>query len=234
MKNKKLLSSKIIETIKNLHFRIEERFPGSGLAELCGKLHKVSQKTDKTINWIEKPNYLLRIFFVVVIASIIMTLSLTIQELGFKFTTFTLPEFIQVFEAGLNAVFLVGAVFVFLFTVETRRKRKRIVIAINHLRSIAHIIDAHQLTKDPDEYSKVSVRTAHSPTHHLSKYELCRYLDYCSEMLSLTSKVAFLYTQNFDDPVSQNAINELESLTTGLSRKIWQKIMVAKLYDDIR
>ena len=44
----------------------------------------------------------------------------------------------------------------------------------------------------------------------------------------MTSKVAYLYVQKFDDPVSVNAVNDLESLTTGLSSKIWQKIMLAR------
>lgn len=44
--------------------------------------------------------------------------------------------------------------------------------------------------------------------------------------LSLTSKVAFLFVQRFDDPVSVGAVNDLENLTTGLSRKIWQKISI--------
>jgi hypothetical protein len=55
---------------------------------------------------------------------------------------------------------------------------------------------------------------------------LIRYLDYCSEMLSLTGKIAALYAQNFRDAVVLSAVNELENLTTGLSRKIWQKIMI--------
>jgi hypothetical protein len=32
--------------------------------------------------------------------------------------------------------------------------------------------------------------------------------------------------QNFDDPVTLGAVNEVETLTNGLSRKIWQKIMI--------
>jgi hypothetical protein len=55
---------------------------------------------------------------------------------------------------------------------------------------------------------------------------LGRYLDYCSEMLSLVGKLAALYVQKFDDPVALAAVNEVEDLTTGLSRKIWQKIMI--------
>ncbi|MET0336210.1 MAG: hypothetical protein ABW063_00460, partial [Caulobacter sp.] len=55
---------------------------------------------------------------------------------------------------------------------------------------------------------------------------LMRYLDYCSEMLSLTGKLAALYMQNMRDPVIIEAVNEIEDLTTSLSRKIWQKIMI--------
>ncbi len=38
--------------------------------------------------------------------------------------------------------------------------------------------------------------------------------------------MAALYIQNFDDPVALQAVNEVEGLTTGLSRKIWQKLMI--------
>ena len=45
-------------------------------------------------------------------------------------------------------------------------------------------------------------------------------------MLSLIGKVAALYAQRFNDPVALSAVDEIEDLTTGLSRKIWQKIMI--------
>jgi hypothetical protein len=60
----------------------------------------------------------------------------------------------------------------------------------------------------------------------MSDFELSRYLDYCSEMLSLVGKIAALYVQRFDDPVVLAAVDEIEDLTTGISRKIWQKIMI--------
>ena len=60
----------------------------------------------------------------------------------------------------------------------------------------------------------------------MTDFELSRYLDYCSEMLSLTGKVATLYVQRFDDPVALSAVDQIEDLTTGLSRKIWQKIVI--------
>lgn len=45
-------------------------------------------------------------------------------------------------------------------------------------------------------------------------------------MLSLVSKIAFLYVNNFDDVDANQSVNELEDLTSGLSRKIWQKITI--------
>jgi hypothetical protein len=53
---------------------------------------------------------------------------------------------------------------------------------------------------------------------------LRRYLDYCSEMLSLAGKLAALYAQAVSTPAAVEAVNDLENLSIGLSRKIWQKI----------
>jgi len=68
--------------------------------------------------------------------------------------------------------------------------------------------------------------TKSSPQRSMSAFELTRYLDYCIEMLSLAGKIAALYIQHFEDPEAVSAVNDLEDLTSGLSRKIWQKIMV--------
>ncbi|HUE38002.1 MAG TPA: hypothetical protein VMR29_00760, partial [Candidatus Binatia bacterium] len=53
-----------------------------------------------------------------------------------------------------------------------------------------------------------------------------RYLDYCSEMLSIVSKIAALYVQDLRDTLTLSAVDEVESLTAGLSRKVWQKIAI--------
>jgi hypothetical protein len=82
----------------------------------------------------------------------------------------------------------------------------------------------HQLTKDPEQRLTRPPPTAASPVRTMTRVELGRYLDYCSEMLSVTSKIAALFVERFDDPVTLAAVNEIESLTAGLSRKIWQKI----------
>jgi len=61
---------------------------------------------------------------------------------------------------------------------------------------------------------------------------LRRYLEYCNEMLSVIGKIAALYVQRLEDGIVIASSNEVESLATGLSRKIWQKIMILHSEDD--
>jgi hypothetical protein len=77
----------------------------------------------------------------------------------------------------------------------------------------------HQLTKDP-----VALIQERAPPRPMTKFELTRYLDYCAEMLALIGKLAALYGERMRDPVVIEAVTEIENLTTGLARKIWQKI----------
>ena len=150
--------------------------------------------------------------------------------------TFTLVEFglhdmtfrdaVALGEAAINDLILIGAAIFFLVTLETRVKRNKVTKFLNELRGIAHVIDMHQLTKDPTIPGDQQFNTKHSPSRNLTNFQLKRYLDYCSEMLALVGKVAALYAQRFPDDVVVRLVNEIESLTNGLSRKIWQKIMI--------
>jgi len=84
----------------------------------------------------------------------------------------------------------------------------------------------HQLSKDPERLVGRGEDTESSPERHLNPFELTRYLDYSSELLALISKLGALLVQGFDDPVTLSAVNEIEELTSGMSRKIWQKITI--------
>jgi hypothetical protein len=116
-------------------------------------------------------------------------------------------------------------------TAEDRLQRREALGYIRELRAIAHIVDMHQLTKDPDRMLQRVADTASSPKRSLTRDQLGRYLDYCSELLALTSKLAALYAERFNDSVVLQAVDEVEALTSGLSAKIWQKIMVLDAID---
>jgi hypothetical protein len=219
-------SEKILATIETLSRRIGERFPGSGLVRVCEELLTIADESQRRSAWIAKPQRSLRFITAIVVTIIIGGLLFVLVNASWPQNGFDLVVLVQVSEAGLNIFLLLSAAILFLFTAETRIKRRRALKAIHELRALAHVIDMHQLTKDPERLMARRAETPSSPKHNLSAAELGRYLDYCSEMLSLIGKLAALYVQKFDDPVALAAVNEVEDLTTSLSRKIWQKIMI--------
>jgi hypothetical protein len=215
---------RIVETVARLQARIHERFPEAGLGRICRQLLAVAEDARARTEAIARPIIPLRAGIAVLILLIVIGLVAAVVNLPPSEKGFGLVQFVQLVESAINDLVFVGAAIVFLITVEARVKRSRALRSLHELRSIAHIIDMHQLTKDPERVLLPGRPAAEARGATMTSFELHRYLDYCSEMLSLTGKVAALYVRHFDDPVALAAVNEIESLTTGLARKIWQKI----------
>ncbi len=225
-KYKRLQTDRIIETVEKLDQRIARRFPASSLRQLCEDLVIVSKTAHQRVEEFRHPLTGLRILSgVFIVAILIGTISVFIS-LSKNTASLNAVEFIQVLEAGINDVVLIGAAIFFLVTLEIRTKRRRVLEAIHELRSIAHIIDMHQLTKDPVYVVSEGRVAGMASERRMTPFELSRYLDYCSEMLSLCGKVAAVYIEEVNDSVVIAAVNEIENLTTGLSRKIWQKMLI--------
>lgn len=218
--------SQIVKTVSVLKDRVQERFPKSGLGAVADELHSVSIEVVARIEWINRPHVFLRIACGLVICALFGALFAVLFQIRLNVGEWTWPSLIQVLESAINDIVLLSAGLFFLITLEGRIKRRRALKAIHELQSLAHIIDMHQLTKDPHVLLGQGPSTENSPTRNLSHYQLARYLDYCSEMLSLLGKLAALYVQRFDDQVALAAVDGIEDLTNGLSRKIWQKITV--------
>lgn len=213
----------IVQTCRETQERITGRFQGSGLSKVAGELLAVSEQAAGLAAWLAKPHLPLRALAWVGIAAILVIVSSVVLHVKVQLTFSSIAEFLQGLDAAINEVVFIGIAAFFFFTLETRLKRHRVMKAINELRSIAHIIDMHQITKDPERITDANSAGARRPQNPA---ELIRYLDNCSDLLAIISKIAALYVQNFDDPVTLAAVNEIENLTNGLSRKIWQKIMI--------
>lgn len=217
-------ADKIIQTVEQLNRRIAERFPDSGLNGVARDLVALSHESKKWATWISQPNWAIRAGQILVaalgVSGIVVLAGIAYQDGG-------IARFdVGFLEAGMNVVVIVGVALIFVLSLERRRKRDRALSVIHQLRSIAHVIDMHQLSKDPEGLIDRRPDTPSSPRRVMSAFELTRYFDYCSEMLSLVGKRAALCVQEFDDSVALAAVTEVETLTTGLSRKIWQKAMI--------
>lgn len=216
----------IIKTLALLEKRIGDRFPRSGLRAVTNQLLDVVKESRSKIDWISKPSISLRLLTATIIIIGIGGLAYSIKYVDIEITSTKLGHIVSIFEAIINNIILIGAAIFFLVSMESRIKRKRALKALNELRVVAHVIDMHQLTKDPIRILSQTLNTEHSPKRTLTKFELQRYLDYCSEATSLVSKIAALYAQSLPDGTVISAVNEIEVLCTGLSRKIWQKLVI--------
>ena len=222
--------TQIIGTLQHLSERIDQRFPGSGLAAVAREFLALGKFCADESDDISRPHWPIRIgtavliVIVIAFAAFLLTQPLTTATpLAFE----TLSDYLQAVEAAVNEAVFLAVAFWFLGSLEGRLKRRRALAAIHQLRSIAHVVDMHQLTKDP--YSVTAEPPAeqtHSGRRLMTQQDLGRYLDHCSEMLSLTTKVAALFVQQSDDPQILAAVDEVSGLTNGLTSKIWQKLTI--------
>jgi len=217
-------AAKIIATIQRLRDRVSERFPQAGLSRVAAELLRIAHEAVERANWVRRPHLPLRIGMAALVILFVAILVGTFLHVKVSASFYSFGEMIQAVEASVNMIVLIGAGIFFLVTLEVRIKRRRALRILHELRAMAHIVDIHQLTKDPERMLHPGKGTASSPVRTMNNLELSRYLDYCSEMLSLIGKLAALYAQYLDDGVVLEAVDEVEDLTTGLSRKIWQKI----------
>ncbi len=218
-------TERIDRTIGRLLKRIDERFPGSGLGKVGLDFHNFSKHCAENIEWISRPIYWIRIATYLFIGLAVIGLIYSLTLLKFDVAP-TFTNVAAVLEAVVNDLVLLGAGIFFLITLENRVKRTRAIRSLNELRGFAHVVDMHQLTKDPQLIGQSYSKTDTSPKRTMSKFELQRYLDYCSELLSLIGKTAALYAQQLPDEVVLSSANELEQLCSSLSQKIWQKLII--------
>ena len=223
--SEQLQAEKLVVTLEQLENRIRERFSTSGLLPLAGGLKRIAQLLPARTAQIR------RVFLPLRLAA--WTLALCLPAIivylaahgSFRLETDGW-QLLEGIDAGISSLVFLGGAIYFMITLERRIRRRRVLAAIAELRGLAHIIDMHQLDKDPERSFGEYQQTPSSPKQPLSPFLLGRYLDYCSEMLSLISKVCVLYGQDFDDEVVLDAVDDIEDLASGMSRRIWQKIML--------
>lgn len=222
----RLDAGEILRTAERLELRIGERFPNASLGKLAARLVTIVRDSIQDVERLRRPNIGLRLGVAVLLASAISVLVIAIPHLHVSYTLNGISDLMQTIESTLGTLFFLGTGVFFLVKIEDRMKRTRILGVVHSLRTVAHIVDMHQLTKEPEAVIAGLAPTASSPARVLGEQELRRYLDYSCEILALLSKVAALYADGFADSAVLDAVDDLEDLTGGLSGKIWQKIVI--------
>ncbi len=229
-----LSASHIIKTQQLLTKRITARFPDSGLRAVSEELMDIAEAAAQTATTIRQKALGLRIGIGLILVFALVLLVTLITSVRARGNLSDALNFAQFAEAVLASTVFVGAAVLFLFSIETRLKRRRALSALHELRAFGHVVDMHQLAKDPEGILKRQPKISEvkdSTTHSL--FELNRYLSYCTELLAIVSKIAAVYVQDFPDNTTVSAVEQVESLCARLAQKIWQKIsIVERLMDE--
>ena len=215
---------RIVMTIELLTERIEARLPDRNLPKVARDTRaaaadavSLAKSIPEPILWIRIVSGLLALAMIAVVAKLAYHL---------KFTDADGWAMLDGINSGISTLIYLGLAVLFLFTLESRIKRRRALRALQELRALAHVIDMHQLSKDPQWHEHRESSPWDKENEHMDPYLLGRYLDYCVDLLALIGKVAALYAQNSQDGVVLQAVEEVENLTSTLATKIWQKIML--------
>jgi hypothetical protein len=222
---RELNPDKILDTLDALAGRITARFPGSGLSEVSAELCSAAREIVRQSMTLGQPHWPVRVVVGAATAALAAVAAAALVTLRMPAGIDGVADLVQTVEAAVSDLVFLAVGIYFLWTLENRIKRGRALRGLHQLRCIAHVVDMHQLTKDPDPVPEAPPAGDPSPPL-ASRLELAKYLDYCSELLSLTSKLAALHVQRFNDPTVLGAVNDVEELTEQLSRKIWQKITI--------
>jgi hypothetical protein len=231
---RRLDPDKVVSTIDDLEQRIAANLGERGLTRICRELGKVARDAKRRVIRLHQPNWWLRLTPIVITALLVyLTWVMThnIDKLLTKIdkeVASDVTKLIEVLKQIKSEIAvpialtvplpLVIGMFVFIWTLESRWKRHRALRYLHELRSIIHVIDMHQLTKDPHHISDGT------DPDHVSGDKLLRYLDYCAELLSMSGKVAALYAESSHDPLVIETVNDLGQITSNLGNKIWQKL----------
>lgn len=224
----RLESAYVADTVGRLEARIRARFPDRRLGNVAAELGTAVPEIHDGFEQSKRRRRQVRLFSRV--ASLVIVL-LALGALGLALrdaiTTGTEHSFdwVPLAESLINdAVFAAIAVF-FLWAMPERLERRTLLDLLHRLRSLAHVVDMHQLDKDPEQARAEYTPTAMSPERRIMDAEdLHHYFDYCSELVSLIAKTAALCAERTSDAVVLHTVSEIETLTAQMSQKIWQKI----------
>jgi hypothetical protein len=212
--SRNLEPQKLIKTSEKLTQWVVAVFPTSHLSKVAQEVCLVTQEAAVRAEAIRRPNIFLR-------AGMITLLAIALAGIVHQVVTRPFSEILSLLDITKGVAIYLFAALAFFITLEFRLKRRKALKAVHELRTMAHIIDMHQLMKD-----EVIEKFRDDPTD--SPERINQYLHACTALLALVSKIGQLYVEHFPDPEAVRAVDDFGLMATGLSNKIWNKILSRK------
>jgi len=219
----------VLATVHRLESRIAARFPDRGLRRVAAELLTLTTEVQRLAPDIQGRVRMVRTasraLAALVLVGTVVAVTLGLRSAVEDGSTRE-SDWLFLIESTINDLVFAAIALWFLYSVPERVQRGHTLELLHRLRSLAHIIDMHQLTKDPERLRPSFRQTSASVDPELDRAQMEYYLDYCSELLSLVAKAAALCAEESRDSVVLDTVSRIEQLTAGMSREIWQKISV--------
>jgi hypothetical protein len=223
----RLESRYIAHAATKLEARIRARLPGRRLAEVAHRLSaqvpEIHDGFEGSYERFKRTQWWSRAASIVIVVATVVALVFALRDL-FETGDLHTRDLVPLVESTINDIVFAAIAVFFLWALPERRERRTLVGLLHQLRSMAHVVDMHQLDKDPEQARTDYVPTDKSPQNRMNAEELHHYFDYCSELVSLIAKTAALCAERTSDPVVLGTVSNLETLAAQMSQKIWQKI----------
>ena len=184
----RLDSGYVEETVGRLEARIRARFPDRRLGDAAHSLmtavpqihegFEASKARRRHLRWATRAA-----------SAVIVLAALTALVLALKdpvlVGTDSSADWLPIIESTVNDVIFGSIAVFFLWALPERLERRTLLDLLHRLRSLAHVVDMHQLDKDPEQARRDYHPTSVSPSRRImDAEELHHYLDYCSELVS--------------------------------------------------
>jgi hypothetical protein len=206
---------RIILTADKLAINVEQALPQTTLAGLAKDLAQIARETDQRVKHAARPIYTIRLLSLLAVAGGIAAPLYLLGHLSAKWEFETVTDLFEAADAGFNLILLLAGALWFLFTLESRIKRNRVLEFIGELREFTHVIDVTQLYYTPDLYASDG---QDSP----SRFDYT-YLFFCTQMLGVITNLAALYTRSAPSDSIWRAASEVETLANAIATKLVSK-----------
>ncbi|QDO89238.1 hypothetical protein FNH13_13620 [Ornithinimicrobium ciconiae] len=230
-----LSSEQVRATVLDLQGRIAARFPQHRLTvvatDLVDLVDQVDLKTQDTHRRVVHTTLVARILAAVALL-VAITLVVLALQLVMSHPLDQLNTWIPLIDSTIDTIVFIGIAVLFLWAFPERRERKGLLALLHQLRSLAHVLDMHQLTKEPGRLRTGYVPTELSLASDLTRDEMFDYLSYCTELLSLIAKTAALCAERSSDGTILDTVSDVETLTREISVRVYQKVTLLGQFDE--
>ncbi len=149
----RLDAQEVDATLSQLCDRIEARFPERNLVNVAVELQDVIGQVNEESSSRKRQLALVRWAIAIGASAIgvaaVLAIVLAVRD-AIRSAEGTLAfEWLPVVESAINDIAFAGIAIFFLVSLPGRQRRRRGLALLHQLRSLAHVIDMHQLTKDP-------------------------------------------------------------------------------------